>query len=83
MQLAQIAKTNKVKEVIVLLKKLNEAVVLVKILKEVVGLLKKLDEAVVLVEIYSPSGQTNVNNKHNLQTRLLRQTNNTKQFSFV
>ena len=63
-QLAQLAKTNKVKEVIVLLKKLNEAVVLVKIVKEVVVLLKNLNEAVVLVEIYSPGGQTNENNKH-------------------
>ena len=60
MQLTQLAKVNKVKEVIVLLKKLNEAVVLIEIVKEILVLLKK---AIVLLEVYSPGRQTNINNK--------------------
>ena len=62
--LAQLINTNKVKEVIVLLKKLNEAIVLVKILKEVIVLLKKLNKAIVLVQTKYTRPVGKQTNKH-------------------
>ena len=84
-QLAQIINTNKVKEVIVLLKTLNEAIVLVKILKEVVVLLEKLNEAIVLVEVKftRPVGKQTLLNKQTLQTRLSTQGTQTIQNGLV
>ena len=84
-QLAQLINTNKVKEVIVLLKKLNEAIVLVKILKEVVVLLKKLNKVIVLVETkYTrPVGKQTLLNKETLQTRLSTQGTQTIQNGLV